>query len=74
MEYVRIRNLREDNDWSQNYVASLLNISQRCYSHYENGERGLPVDILVKLADIYRTSTDYLLNRTDDPCQPKNKI
>lgn len=66
MRYDRIRNLREDKDWSQEYVANLLNISQRSYSHYENGERGLPTDILIKLADIHNTSTDYLLNRTSN--------
>ena len=66
MVFERIRNLREDRDWSQEYVAKILCISQRCYSHYENGERGLPTDILIKLADIYNTSTDYILNRTDN--------
>lgn len=66
MKYERIRNLREDRDWSQEYIASLLCISQRSFSHYENGERGLPIDILVKLADIYDTSTDYILNRTNN--------
>ena len=66
MEYERIRNLREDKDWSQEYVANLLCISQRSYSHYEKGERGLPTNILIKLADIHNTSTDYLLNRTDN--------
>ena len=70
MVNLRIRNLREDKDWSQNYVASLLNISQRCYSHYENGDRSLPIDILIKLADIHHTSTDYLLYRTDNPDWP----
>lgn len=66
MIYERIRNLREDKDWSQEYVASLLCISQRCYSHYENGERGLPTEILIKLADIHKTSIDYILNRTNN--------
>lgn len=65
MIFERIRNLREDKDWSQEYVANLLCISQRSYSHYEKGERGLPTDILIKLADIHNTSTDYILNRTN---------
>lgn len=67
MEYERIGNLIEDKDWSQEYVASLLCISQRNYSHYEKGERGLPTDVLIKLADIHKTSVDYLLNRTNNP-------
>lgn len=67
MIFERIHNLREDKDWSQEYVVSLLCISQRSYSHYEKGERGLPTDILLKLADIHKISTDYILNQTNNP-------
>ena len=70
--YKRIRNLREDNDLSQQQVASYLHISQRTYSYYENGEHNMPLSILVGLADFYNTSTDYLLERTNDPA-PRRK-
>lgn len=60
----RIRNLREDNDLTQEVLAKKLNISQRTYSHYESGSRKIPLDILVALADFYKCSVDYLLGRT----------
>lgn len=65
MVYERIRNLREDADLTQNTISEYLNISQRSYSHFENGTRGLPIEIVIKLADYYNISVDYLLNRTD---------
>ncbi|MEG0277437.1 MAG: helix-turn-helix transcriptional regulator [Coprobacillus sp.] len=61
----RIKDLREDNDLSQTTLANALNITQRAYSHYETGTRELPLEILIKLADFYKTSTDYLLERTN---------
>ena len=70
MRYERIRSLREDNDLSQQQLADYLNISQRTYSYYESGEHNMPLTILVQLADYYRTSTDYLLGRTNDPAPP----
>ena len=63
--YQRIRDLREDRDLTQTQVARHLNCSQRIYSNYERGEVGIPTGILIKLADFHKTSTDYLLNRTD---------
>lgn len=63
--YKRIRNLREDKDMTQTQVAEILNCSQRIYSNYERGEVDIPTGILNKLADLHNTSTDYLLNRTD---------
>lgn len=65
MNLERIRDLREDNDLTQKKIADKLNISQRAYSHYENGSRSIPLNILVQLAGIYNCSVDYLLNRTD---------
>lgn len=65
--YKRIKHLREDHDYKQEYLASLLHISQRAYSHYENGTRGLPINILIEIADIYDVSVDYLLERTNNP-------
>ncbi len=63
--YERIRALREDKDMTQTEVAGMLNISQRAYSYYENGERTIPLELLCKIADLHETSIDYLLNRTD---------
>lgn len=63
--YERIRNLREDKDWTQTQIASYLSCSQRIYSNYERGEVDIPTAILIKLADLHNTSIDYLLNRTD---------
>ena len=62
---MRIRDLREDNDLTQQQVADYLNIRQNTYSQYETGNRQIPVDVLVALAALYKTSTDYLLGITD---------
>ena len=65
MIVVRLKNLREDHNWSQNDIAKYLNISQRTYSYYETGGRDIPIQIMIKLADYYKTSIDYLVNRTN---------
>ena len=64
--YDRIRNLREDNDLKQAELASFLNCTQVCYSHYETGKRDIPTSVLILLADYYDTSVDYLLGRTSE--------
>ena len=61
----RLKDLREDNDLSQQDIAEYLNIPTRTYSSYENEERGLPIDILIKLAKFYNTSTDFILRLTN---------
>ncbi|MGN0994438.1 MAG: helix-turn-helix domain-containing protein [Butyricicoccus sp.] len=63
MYYQRLRDLREDHDLTQKEVAAVLGIDQRVYSNYETGKREIPVHHLVKLADFYRVTTDYLLGR-----------
>ncbi len=65
--YTRIRNLREDKDMTQTDIAQILKMSQTGYSKYETGENDIPTNILIKLADYYDVSIDYLLNRTDNP-------
>jgi len=65
--FSRIRNLREDSDLTQTEISKKLNISQRTYSHYENGTREIPISILIEIADIHNVSVDYLLERTDNP-------
>ena len=64
--YKRIRALREDRDLTQKEIAQMLGMSQTGYSKYETGENDFPTAILLKLADFYQTSTDYLLGRTDE--------
>ena len=63
--YKRIRDLREDRDLNQTQVAKFLGMSQTGYSKYETGENDLPTWVLIKLADFYGTSIDYLLEQTD---------
>ena len=65
--YERIRNFREDRDLTQKQVAEMHGMSQTGYSKYETGENDIPTQILIKLADYYNTTTDYLLGRTDNP-------
>ena len=59
----RLRNLREDMDLSQAQVAAILGIDQRVYSNYETGKRDIPLRHLVRLADYYHVTTDYILER-----------
>lgn len=65
MQYERIRNLREDMDLTQQQMADKLFINRRTYASYELGIRGIPTEILSNIADIFDTSTDYLLGRTN---------
>ncbi len=65
--YKRIRDLREDHDLNQTKVAKILGMSQTGYSKYETGENDIPTNILIKLADFYGVSVDYILNRTNNP-------
>ena len=64
--YQRIRDLREDHDLTQKQIAQMLGMSQTGYSKYETGENDIPTQVLIKLADFYQTSIDYLLGRTSE--------
>ena len=64
--YERIRNLREDQDLTQKQLGQILNMSQTGYNQYEIGKNDIPTKILIKLAEFYNTSTDYLLGITDE--------
>ncbi|MBR6638699.1 MAG: helix-turn-helix transcriptional regulator [Lachnospiraceae bacterium] len=64
--YPRIRNLREDHDMNQTQVAKMVGMSQTGYSKYETGENDIPTGILIKLANYYNTSIDYLLGQTNE--------
>ncbi len=63
--FMRIKDLREDSDLTQQALADYLHIKQNTYSQYENGQRQIPLDALVSLAFFYNTSTDYILGLTD---------
>ena len=67
MIYQRARDLREDHDWNQEYVAEKIGITQTTYSKYELGKVNIPLDMMIKLADLYHVSVDYLIGRTDEP-------
>ncbi len=70
-KYERIRNLREDKDLTQQQMADHLNITQRTYSRYENGERSIPIETLIEIANYHDTSIDYLLGLTNNPIRMK---
>ncbi len=63
--YKRIRDLREDSDLTQKQVAERLCCSQQAYSNYELGLRDIPTEILIALAKMYHTSSDYILGISD---------
>ena len=65
MKFQRIQDLRIDSDLSQKKIGEILHISQRSYSHYETGSRNIPIEMLIRLANYYDTSIDYLVGRTD---------
>lgn len=66
-KYPRLRDLREDRDMTQKQMGELLSCSQRVYSNYECGDVDIPTVTLIKLADFYNVSVDYILGRTDKP-------
>ncbi len=67
VQFRNLRGIREDRDIKQKEVASYLNVSQNTYSQYETGVISLTAEVLIKLADYYNVSVDYLLDRTNNP-------
>ena len=67
MYFRRLRDIREDHDMTQQDIASVLGIKQTVYSRYERGFQTIPLEHLLKLADFYKTSLDYLTGRTNNP-------
>jgi len=63
---MRLKDLREDNDIKQKDIAEYLHIKQNTYSQYENEQRQLPIDVLIKLSKYYNVSTDYILGLTKE--------
>ncbi|MBO5030514.1 MAG: helix-turn-helix transcriptional regulator [Lachnospiraceae bacterium] len=74
MRYRRLRNLREDKDLTQRELAAILHCSQRIYSNYERGDVDIPTEILIRLAVVYNTSTDYILDLTDEKVPYARKV
>lgn len=72
--YQCMRDLREDHDFTQRFVANLLSFSHTNYAKIERGEVALTADVLVQLSKLYNVSTDYLLGLTDYPDRIKHKI
>lgn len=66
-EYRRIRDMREDKDLTQRELAEMLGMQQQQYYRYEKGYRDFPIDILIRLSDMYGVSVDYLLGLTNNP-------
>ena len=66
MFFKRLYDLRTDNDLTQKQVADYLLCNRQVYARYERGLREIPVSMLIKLADLYKTSVDYVLGRTDE--------
>lgn len=62
---MRLKDLREDSDITQKALADFLHIKQNTYSQYENGQRQVPVDVLVSLSKYYHTSIDYIVGLTN---------
>ena len=68
MTYIkRIRDLREDHDYTQEYVAKVLGTSQSMYARYERSATELPIRHLISLCNLYKVSADYILGLSDDP-------
>ena len=67
MQFKNLRGIREDKDIKQKDIAKYLNVSQNTYSQYETGVISLTAEVLIKLANYYNVSIDYLLDRTDNP-------
>ncbi len=67
MHFRRLKDLREDHDLKQSEIAEFLGIQQTVYSRYERGFQNIPLEHLIKLAQMYKVSTDYILGLTDNP-------
>jgi len=66
MKFQRIRDLREDADLTQSEMGRALPLPQRTYAYYESGQRTVPPEVLIALANFYGVSVDYILGRKDD--------
>ncbi|WP_363316661.1 helix-turn-helix transcriptional regulator [uncultured Dysosmobacter sp.] len=67
LKYGRIRDLRNDRGLTQTDIAKILNVKQNTYCQYETGIINYPLDLVIKLAEYYDVSVDYLVGLTDEP-------
>lgn len=67
MYFRRLKDLREDNDFTQVYIANYLKMQRSVYRRYESGEREIPTWAVIRLAQLYGCTTDYILGLTDQP-------
>lgn len=66
MRFQRIKDLREDHKYTLKDFSKILGLNYRTYAYYESGERLMPHEVLIQIADFFNCSTDYLYGRTDD--------
>ncbi|MBR5253080.1 MAG: helix-turn-helix transcriptional regulator [Clostridia bacterium] len=71
MQFKNLKGIREDRDIRQKDLAKVLNVSQNTYSQYETGVITITAEVLIKLANFYNVSIDYLLDQTDNPQRQK---
>ena len=62
----RLKDLREDNDYTQKYIAKILKMDQRQYSRYELGKYEIPIECLIQLSKLYNVSIDYIVGLSDE--------
>lgn len=75
MLHTRFKELREDNDITQEQMAQYLHVKQNTYCNYENGKRGMPLEAMIRFADYFKVNLDYLIGRTDErKMLPPSKI
>lgn len=67
MYYPRLRDLREDKDWTQNDLVAILNMHKTTYTNYEQGKREIPFSLAIRLAKLYNVSLDYIAGLTNEP-------
>lgn len=72
--YKRIRELREDNDLTQQEIAKKLNLNLTSYQRWESGEREIPTHIIIELSKIYNVTTDYILECEKENVQYQEKL
>ena len=67
MYYSRLRDLREDHDLTQDALVEILKMHKTTYTNYEQGKREIPFALVIRLAEYYNVSLDYIAGLTNDP-------
>lgn len=71
--YPRLRDLREDHDLTQNQLVELLHMHKTTYTNYEQGHREIPFELVIRLAELYNVSIDYIAGLISEPRPLKGK-